>query len=66
MALVQFVDANGRRAEQMLRVDSGHGARQPGLDGCDAGQVRQIAGVVCRRGRSKDGSEQAKVFRVDC
>jgi hypothetical protein len=42
----------------MLRVDLGNRARE-------AGQVGQVAGVVCGGGRGEDGAEEGKVLGVD-
>lgn len=49
----------------MLRVDPGHGAGEPGLDGSEAGEVGQVARVVCSRRGGKDGPEEGKVLSVD-
>ena len=59
------IDADHRRAEQVLRVDLGNRRREPGLDRGQAAQVRQRARVVCRRARGEDGAQQAEVFGVD-
>lgn len=49
----------------MLRVDLGNRAHEARLDGREAGQVGQVAGVVCGGGRGEDGAEEGKVLGVD-
>lgn len=49
----------------MPRIDLGNRARETGLDGGEAGEVGQVARVVCRGGGGEDGVEQGKVLGVD-
>jgi hypothetical protein len=49
----------------MPRIDLSSRAREPGLDGGEAGQVEQAAGVVCGGGRGEDRAKEGEVLAID-
>ena len=49
----------------MLGIDLCDRACETSLDGGDAGEVREVAGVICGGRSGKDRGEEAKILSID-
>lgn len=59
------MNIDDRGAEEVLGEQMCDGGCQAGLDGGEAGQVGERAGVVGCGGGGEDGGEESEVFGVD-